>query len=114
MPLVTIPTFEGLAVVGVYKGFREVMGKPNPQGQSTSRTFAGLAVSSRDAYGNITEKMFEFVIPAKQIARGLPALLAPFVGQQISIPVWAQPWAGAKSTGVTFYADDTVFDMFGK
>ena len=114
MSLVTLPTFEGLSVVGIYKGYREVMGKPNAQGQSTSRTFVGISVETKDAYGNQSEKLFECVMPAKQIQKGLPALLAPLLNEKISLPVWAQPWQGAKSAGVTFYIADDVFDMFGQ
>lgn len=113
MSLINLPVFQGLNIVGTYRGFREVANKPDPTKPATSRTFLGFAVKTTDAYGIISEKIIECVVSQKLLQKGLPALLAPMAGTEISVPVWSQVWTGAKSSGVTFYVSDEVLEMFG-
>jgi hypothetical protein len=109
--LITLPTFHGLTVNGVYKGTRVQRSKPDANGQSKDTIFAGVAIEAKNAYGT-TEQIIEIVISSALVTQGLPAKLHALTDQLVSFPVWQSVWTGTKRSGVTLYMSNEVTDIF--
>lgn len=109
--LITLPTFHGLTVNGVYKGTRVQRGKPDGTGKVKETVFAGVAVESKNGYGS-TETIIEIVISSALVLQGLPAKLHALTDQLVSFPVWQSVWTGEKRSGVTLYMSNDVTDIF--
>lgn len=111
--MLTIPTFQGLTVNGVYKGVRQQHGRPNAQGVVRTTLYCGIAVVRQGNYGT-EETIIEMVISEQLIKEGVPAKLAQFEGELISLPFWERLWEGTSTPGLTRYLSNEVKDMFQK
>lgn len=110
MSLLNIPTFAGLTANGTYLGTRLQRGKPNQQGQTRETLFCGISVERQGNYGTESE-VIELVISDNLMKQGIPAKLAQFENQQISLPFWERVWTGQRSAGVTRYLANEVSEM---
>jgi hypothetical protein len=102
MSLLSIPTFPGLSLNGVYKGTRIQRGSPDQNGIIREKVLCGISFEKVGPYG-ATQEVIEVVIPEALIKQGVPAKLAKFEGQEVSLPYFEQLWTGNKGPGVTRY-----------
>ena len=107
MSLMNVPTFAGLTVNGVYKGTRVQSGKPNQQGQIRQTVYCGISIERQGNYGT-EEEVIELVISETLVKQGIPAKLAQFENQEISLPLWERVWTGERSSDVTRYLANEV------
>lgn len=107
MSLLNIPTFQGLSLNGVYLGTRVQRGNPDQNGVSREKVLCGISFEKNGHYG-AAQEVIEVVIPESLIKQGVPAKLAKFEGQEISLPYFEQLWSGNKGPGVTRYLSAEV------
>lgn len=111
--LLNIPTFAGESISGVYKGTRVVNSQPNQNGQVTQRVYCAVEFEIVGDYGPETKRK-ELRIPDSLIRAGIPAKLAVFNGQEISLPFWESEWKNDSTgkTGVIRYLANSVSELF--
>jgi hypothetical protein len=107
MSLLNIPTFPGQSLNGVYLGTRVQRGNPDQNGIIREKVLCGVSFEKSGPYGN-TQELIEVVIPESLVKQGVPAKLAKFEQQEISLPYWEQVWSGSKGPGVTRYLSAEV------
>jgi hypothetical protein len=109
--LITLPTFHGLTVNGVYKGTRVQRSKPDVNGKVRETVFAGVSVEAQSNYGT-TENIIEICISSALVKEGLPAKLHALTEQLVSFPVWQSVWQGERKSGVTLFMSNDVTKIF--
>lgn len=111
--LLHIPTFAGESINGVYKGTRIQHSKPDQFGQTSQRVFCAIEYEVEGAYGPETKRK-EVRISDSLVKAGIPAKLAAFEGQEISLPFWEQEWKNETNgkTGVIRYLANSVSELF--
>lgn len=111
--LLNIPTFAGESINGIYKGTRVQNSQPDQHGQTTQRVFCAIEYEVPGAYGPEIKRK-ELRISDSLIKAGIPAKLAVFNGQEISLPFWEQEWKNEKNgkSGVIRYLANSVSELF--
>lgn len=107
MSLLNIPTFPGLSLNGVYLGTRIQRSNPDKNGIIKEKVLCGISFKKSGPYGE-SDELIEIVISDALVKQGVPAKLAKFEQQEISLPYFEQLWTGNRGPAVTRYLASEV------